>query len=243
MVAFLVIVAGDARKLRLHVDADDLLIVDADDGDLLRHAEIGLTASVEDLAGAIVGNGEQANGLRQAHEPVFELALLIAPRQAFRAVGRRHEERGCVQAGIMNSRGEGVLADGRVGDAVEAVEGEGFEAAFEEMLGGESPHEAVVEADARHGGFRQRAGDVDHGCFELFDAGGFARCVERGDDAGAAPAPKVEHRHGERLGRGEIRPIAVVFERVAEHAGDEHFLVRAAGEGQGDFFTAFGGHN
>jgi hypothetical protein len=67
-VALELVVAGDAGKRRKCVLANNLLVVDADDGNLLRNFEFDLPAGVEGLPGSVIGDGEQAAGRRQLRQ-------------------------------------------------------------------------------------------------------------------------------------------------------------------------------
>ena len=53
--------------------ADHLVVVNADDGDLVRHVQSRVAARLQDLHGAIVARGEDSGGARQFFYPCAEL--------------------------------------------------------------------------------------------------------------------------------------------------------------------------
>ena len=58
--------------------ADHLVVVNADDGDLVRHVQSRVAARLQDLHGAIVARGEDSGGARQFFYPCAELRQIVA---------------------------------------------------------------------------------------------------------------------------------------------------------------------
>ena len=157
----------------------------------------------------------------------------------FGAIRRRHQQRDASESGGFKLRVERLLPHRRIRDVAQAKVCKLTEAALDQMLGRQLAHQTVVEAHARHRRFGKRARDVDDRNLQLLDAGGFRRRVEGRDDSVAAPTAQVEHGERQRFRRRDVRPVAAMLDRVAQHAGDEHLLVCAAGKGQRNFFGSF----
>jgi hypothetical protein len=62
-------VGGDARHGRIRNAADDLIIIGADDSDIIRHAQAGQGAGLHNFLGEIVVAGHESGGPRQGPEP------------------------------------------------------------------------------------------------------------------------------------------------------------------------------
>ena len=227
---------------RIGVLANDLLVVDADHGNLFGDLQPNLPTGVERLPRAIVRHGEQSARHGQTGEPMGERAMLQQPQVAAQTERRLREELFAAITGLREPLLEAGLAILGILNVAQAVEGVVLESLADEMIGREQADGPVVDDRFRDRRARQGARNVHDGQRQRRGAGGLLRRVERGQNAVSRPADEVEHGERQRLRRRDVGPVAILIGGVSQDALDEHLLVRAAGKRERNFFHACGLH-
>ena len=174
--------------------AQHLLVVDADDGDLLRDAHSELGAGARDLDPDRIVGGEDRHRLRQPGDPGGEPLLGAAGGVP---PGARAVER--LQGALRHPHrlGEAAQAPLRIDPFGRSAVGEMAVPGGEEVPAGDAPGLLVVIGRGMDAGMRRGAADVDHRDARREQVPDLARVVDAGDDAVAVPGARIAH-----LGQG-----------------------------------------
>ncbi len=72
-------IGNDAGKRRITKIAEQLVVIDADDGHLFRHGDVFAGAGVEDMLSAQIIRGENPHRLGERADPVDQSCLVLFP--------------------------------------------------------------------------------------------------------------------------------------------------------------------
>jgi len=122
------------------------------------------------------------------------LWALIAPLLAADAIRGGHQQGQAAKPRHREPTVKSFLSDRRIGHAPQSIVGELLKAALDQMVGHQLADHPAVDAHPRHRCLGECRRNVDDRQQEILGATGFGGCVERGNDAIAAPALQVEHR-------------------------------------------------
>lgn len=218
-------VERDAGERGVGEFAEEVVVVDAQDGELGGDVEPGDPAGLEHLSAAVVVAGEDAGGPGEGGEPSGEHGLLVSPFLGALAAGYGIDERGEASGAsgaceaILSARGPGAVGETDVGEVAEAPSEEmiGGDAADGEGVGGD-----LAEASQGSAGPKAGIGEIedDGGQAALHDGPSDSCIFDAGDDSGASPGAHP----GEDLlevSRGEVEGPGAVDAGVSDDAAEE----------------------
>ena len=160
-------VQDHARQGKVRQFAEDLVLVHADDGHLVRYGHIHLAAAVQDLPSADIVACHDAAGFRQILEPGHQIqlkALAVILVTVCLAGSKRPAvfERLAGKSRLRNPFGEADPAHVRPIGAIEPAEREIPEPALQQVLRREASHKPFVGADLRERQTGQAPAQVHH---------------------------------------------------------------------------------
>ena len=181
----------DARKRRSSEIADHLVVVDAEHGDIMRHAQTQRPAGLEHVPGADVITGHQPHRLREFVDPGLQFPLEVFPAAGGGMAAREHMTRPAHRSARRRKRRGPLLRPATRRRPWITVKGERFEAAPQQMLGAE-PADRIDVRNAG-GGFvpAVAAADGHDRDRQAADGGGNAAVIEVGDDSLTVPMPQI----------------------------------------------------
>ena len=139
--------------------AEKLVVVDADDGDILGNHEVVVATDFQELLTACVVAGEDADGLRQALQPGPDRFALCPPADARFLPGRQIEDPRSDDVGSPQYSLEALLPPDRPVVERVAEEGEVLQAAVPKVVEGKVRDRLVVGLDP--GDALDQAGGTD----------------------------------------------------------------------------------
>jgi hypothetical protein len=226
-------IGNDAGERRFGEIAQEFVVIDADDRDVVRDSDADAAAGVENLASAKIVARHNADGFGKALNPFGEIADLLVVVD-FGMAG------GIVNETIVAGGADGILEmfAAPLGPIETRVAGETemFEAAFEKMIGGEMGDCAVVGLEPRKRWQQARGADVDDGNGERTQGGGDGFVLDAGEDAMAIPMREPGGGLIAAIVFGKVKGPIAMFANVGDDAAQEAARVGVGGlDQQGDF--------
>ena len=178
----------DTGERGIGQSAEQQIVVHGDNGDLIGHGEFGSTAGVQDLLAPFVMAGHQPQRFRQRVQPLSEGVLLLVPACTVVFMDGVLIDLAGVSSlfdvpdeAIATYIDESVVASGG------ADKGELTKAPVDEVVGGHTGDDGVVDADKRQGEVGERSAKIDDGDGGAHDGSGHGAVVDTGKDAVAFP--------------------------------------------------------
>ena len=219
-------VRDDAGERGIRQSAEQVIVIYADDGNFVRDGDANAAAGIEHLLAAQVVTGHDTDWLGQGPNPFGEVSDLgfVVNGEAFG---------GAIMAAFATRGADAVIEVlaapfGPVKTAVASV-AEIFEAAVEEVFGGQVGHSAVVRF--KIGERRNQAGGahVHNGHVELAQGRGNGVVLDAGDDAVAIPIAEPARWFVAAAMFGEVKGPGLVFANVGNNAVEETASVGVRG--------------